>query len=120
VVDRYRILVLFLAAAALTGGAAAAAPARSASKPMLQLVQRSPLQVRGVRFMIRERVRVTASNGTRTVVRVARTTRRGTFNVDFGTIANNHCLTISITAVGARGDRARLVVGPKPGIIGPC
>ena len=76
--------------------------------------------MRGVHFMIRERVRVTASNDKGGVARVARTTRRGTFLVDFGTIADNPCLTISITAVGARGDRATLVVGPTPPVVGPC
>jgi hypothetical protein len=116
----HRMIVVLLAAAALTGGAVAAAPVRSAAKPALQLVQRSPLQVRGVHFKIWERVRVSASNDKGRVVRVARTTRRGTFVVGFGTIADNPCLTISITAVGARGDRARLVVGPRPPIIGPC
>ncbi len=118
--NMYRALVLLLAAAALTAGAAASPATRSAAKPALQLVQRSPLQVRGVHFKIRERVRVTASNGEDTLVRFARTTRRGTFLVDFGAFASDGCSPISFKAVGTRGDRATLVLQSGPPVDAPC
>jgi hypothetical protein len=106
----HRALVLLLVAAALTSGFAAAAAGRSTSRPALKLVQRSPLQVHGVRFKLRERVRLTASTDTDRVTRAVRTTRRGTFTTDFGSI--DVCKTVTVKAVGARGDRATLVVEP--------
>jgi hypothetical protein len=117
----YKALVLLLATAALTTGAAAASPAtRSAAKPALKLAKSSPLQVQGVRFKIRERVRVTASNGKDTLVRFARTNRRGTFLVNFGEFVSDGCSAISIKAVGTRGDRATLVLQSGPPVEAPC
>jgi hypothetical protein len=117
----YRALVLLLATGALTTGAAAASPTtRSAVKPALKLTRNSPLQVQGVHFKIRQRVRVTASNGKDTLVRFARTTRRGTFLVDFGAFATDGCSPISLKAVGTRGDRATLVLQSGPPVDAPC
>ena len=108
----YRALVLLLAAAALVSTRfAASAAGRSTSKAALRLVQRTPLEVQGVHFKLRERVRVTATTDTERVVRRVRTTRRGRFLADFGFDA---CKTTTVKAVGARGDRATLVVEPPP------
>jgi hypothetical protein len=118
--NMYKALVLLLATAALTTGAAASPATRSAAKPALKLIRNSPLQVQGVRFKIRQRVRVTASNGNDTLVRFARTTRRGTFLVDFGAFATDGCSPISLKAVGTRGDRATLVLQSGPPVDAPC
>jgi hypothetical protein len=119
--NMYRALVLLLAAATLMTGPVAASPAtRSAAKPALKLIKNSPLQVQGVRFKIRQRVRVTASNGKDTLVRFARTTRRGTFLVDFGAFPTDGCSPISFKAVGTRGDRATIVLQSGPPVEAPC
>jgi len=53
---------------------------------------------------------------------VSAATHRGVFSIDFGTLGQNPCATITIKAAGAKGDRATLVVKPPPPIDspGPC
>ncbi len=119
----YRVLLFIATAVTLAAAGAVTAATRSPASPALQLVDRSPLTVRGAHFKLRERVRVTASTGESTAIRVTRTTRLvGVFSVDFGTFAENPCATITIKAAGSKGDGARLVVAPPPGVdsLGPC
>jgi len=101
-----------LAALALVAVAATSAEGRGAAAPKLQLVKRDPLQVRGLRFAAGERVRVTAKSLTtmRSTARVVRTTGRGSFSARLGRWGR--CATILVTATGARGDRARMMVQP--------
>ena len=63
---------------------------------------------------------VTAATDTDTATQIARTTRKGVFSVEFGTFGENTCATITIKAVGARGDRATLQVTPPPPVDGPA
>jgi hypothetical protein len=78
----------------------------------LRLVKRDPLQIRGLRFAAGERVRVTAKSVTTTksTARVVITTGRGSFSARLGRWSR--CSTILVSAVGARGDRARMMVQP--------
>jgi len=115
----YRVLPILAAIAALAASGAGLAAIQSSSTPTLQLVDRSPLTVKGVHFKLRERVRVTAATDTDTATQIARTTRKGVFSVEFGTFGENTCATITIKAVGARGDRATLQVTPPPPVDGP-
>ena len=111
---------VFLLAAALVAGLAASGYGRATAAPALKLVKRDPLQVQGLRFQARERVRVTATNATTSKVtrQVVRTTARGTFTAKLGTW--DRCASLVVTAVGARGDRAKLVLQPPPPIDVPC
>ncbi len=115
-----RVLVLLLGAAALTFGIAALAAGASASKPALQVIQRTPLKIRGAHFKLREHVRIAAASNSKSAVRTVRTTARGTFTVDLG----NWCDAVIVKAVGAKRDRATLVVPPPPPVEGaatrPC
>lgn len=118
----YRFVLLLAGLALLVASRDVSAATQSPPKATLQLVDRSPLTVRGAHFKLRERVRVTASTDSDTATRVTRTTRRGVFSVDFGTLGKDPCATITIKAAGAKGDRATLVVKPPPPIDspGPC
>ena len=106
---------------ALVAMAAASADGHSAAAPKLRLVKRDPLLVRGVRFKSGERVRVTAKSiiTSKSVARVVRATDRGSFSARLARW--NRCATIEVIAVGARGDRARLMVQPPTSSIDiPC
>jgi len=105
---------------ALVACVVASADGRTAAPPKLHLVKRSPLQVQGLRFAAGERVRVTATNVTtsRSAVRVVRTTGHGSFSARLGRW--DRCAAIVVNAVGARGDRATLLVQPPPPIDVPC
>ena len=118
----YRFVLLLAGLALLVASRDVSAATQSPPKATLQLVDRSPLTVRGAHFKLRERVRVAASTDSDTATRVTRTTRRGVFSVDFGTLGKDPCATITIKAAGAKGDRATLVVKPPPPIDspGPC
>lgn len=118
----YRFVLLLAGLALLVASRDVSAATQSPPKATLQLVDRSPLTVRGAYFKLRERVRVTASTDSDTATRVTRTTRRGVFSVDFGTLGKDPCATITIKAAGAKGDRATLIVKPPPPIDspGPC
>ena len=118
--DMTRAPVLLLATAALLAVGAASADGRTAAEPSVKLVKRAPLQVQGLGFKVSERVRVTASNKTTssTVRAVVRTTARGVFTVRLGRW--NRCEAVTVKAVGAKGDRATLVVRPPPPIDVPC
>jgi hypothetical protein len=83
-------------------------------------MKRDPLQVQGLRFKVRERVRVTATSATtpKSITRVVRTSARGTFSARLGHW--NHCAALVVKAVGAGGDRAKLMIQPPPPIDVPC
>jgi hypothetical protein len=72
-------------------------------------VRAAPLTVRGTGFAGGERVRVTIRATTRTVARSVRAGTGGAFTVRFPGVRIGRCGDAAITAVGARGDRARLV-----------
>jgi hypothetical protein len=112
--------LVLLAAATLVIGIAAPAASRSTSKPALKVTQRIPLEIRGAHFKLRERVRVTATSNAKSAVRTVRTSARGMFTVDLG----NWCDAVTVKAVGAKRDRATLVVPPSPPVEGaptrPC
>jgi hypothetical protein len=116
-----RISALLVAGLALAAGLGpAAARSTTTAKPVLRLVQRTPLKIQGTRFKARERVRLTAvTPGDRAVV-TARSTRLGRIVATFGNFAAPLCKRLSITAVGARGDRATLEVNPPPALPVPC
>jgi hypothetical protein len=107
-----RTLTTLLAIAAIAFPAATSASTSTA--PTLSLVQRAPVQVRGLHFKARERVVLTATSGERSATVSARSNRRGRFLADFGSFTPNWCLPLAIKAVGAKGDRAKLVVQPPP------
>ena len=113
-----RMLTTALAIAALAFPAATSAS--SSTAPSLSLLQRSPLQVRGLHFKARERVVVTAATLKEHTSVTVRTTRRGRFVVRFGDFATDTCAPVAIKAVGAKGDRAKLVVQPPPPTEIPC
>jgi len=93
------VVVLLAAGAQVTAGAALARTA-----PRLSVVERSPLVVRGAHFQPGERVTVKAPH----LSRVVRTTARGTFRADLGTVTGDRC-SMRIVATGARGDTATVL-----------
>jgi hypothetical protein len=111
---------VFLLAAVLVAGLAASGYGRTTAAPALKLMKRDPLRVQGLRFQANERVRVTATSATTSKVtrQVVRSTVRGTFTAKLGTW--DRCAAVVVRAVGARGDRAKLVLRPPPPIDVPC
>ena len=94
-----------IAALAFVGSASGAATAH----PQLQLVDRSPLAVRGIHFDARARVRVTITLGVTRYVRLTRTTAAGTFRVQVAAAAFDPCNdALFVVAHAATGDRAAL------------
>jgi hypothetical protein len=114
----YRLIPLVALAGLLA--VAPTASSRSSATSGLQLVQRQPLQVQGLRFRAHERVRVHAYATEETELRVRRASRGGRFLVDFGAFPSNPCLQVTVKAVGARGDHATLVIQPQPPPELPC
>ena len=115
-----RACAFLIAAIALVAAAAASADGRTSAAPALKLVKRDPLQVQGLRFQAKERVRVTATSviSAKTTRQLVRTTTRGTFSAKLGTW--DRCAAVVVRAVGARGDRAKLVIQAPPPIDIPC
>ena len=115
-----RACAFLLAAAALVASVATSADGGRTASPALKLMKRDPLQVQGLRFQASERVRVTATSATTSKVtrQVVRSTLRGTFTAKLGTW--DRCAAVVVRAVGARGDRAKLVLRPPPPIDVPC
>ena len=112
-------IALLIVPAALMGAAAAASS--NAAAPALALVQRTPLKVRGFHFQSRESVRVTAMTTDGRASVVVTTTQRGRLRASFGDFSPPPCLRLIVKAVGARGDRARLIVDPPRASTGiPC
>jgi hypothetical protein len=98
----------------------ATARSNATAKPVLQLVQRAPLKVQGNHFKALERVRLTAASTAGQAVVTTRSTRLGRVVATFGNYSAPLCRRLSVTAVGARGDRATLVVTPPPTLPAPC
>lgn len=98
----------------------AATSASSSTAASLSLLQRQPLQVRGLHFKARERVALTATTQKEHASIVVRTTRRGQFVARFSNFVTNSCAAIVIKAVGGRGDSAKLVVQAPPPANIPC
>jgi hypothetical protein len=116
--NRTRVAALLLPIALV---AAPAATSAGGAAPVLALVQRTPLKIRGLHFKPRESVRVTATTAAGRASVVVRTSRGGRLRAAFGDFSPTPCLRLVVKAVGARGDRARLIVDPKPGSMGiPC
>ncbi|HSC50160.1 MAG TPA: hypothetical protein VLD16_07850 [Gaiellaceae bacterium] len=112
--------LLLVVPAAFLAAAATSALGGPSATPTLKLTKRTPLQVQGLGFKLREQVSVTAASETTSAkVRVVvRTTARGTFAASLGRW--NRCKAVTVKAVGARGDRATLVVRPPPPVDVPC
>jgi uncharacterized protein Veg len=96
------LLALFaiLAIPALTLPAASATPASTTGRAAVEIVEISPLTVAGRGFKPKERVRVTANGGRKSVT----AGRRGRFEVAFP--AANACNGVFVVAVGSKGSRA--------------
>jgi hypothetical protein len=98
-----------LVAVVVLSGAVTAVALAGGDGARLSIVRSAPLTVRGTGFASSERVRVTLRTTTRTVVRSARTGPGGTFTARFPGVRITRCGEAALSAVGARGDRARLV-----------
>jgi hypothetical protein len=68
-----------------------------------------PLAVTGHGFTAREHVRVTAHVGSRSMTVRVRTSRHGRLRATFSRVTLGSCDPVTIVAVGARGERARLL-----------
>ena len=118
---RRRNLWGLLAIATVAAASTTASSSAETARPSLSLVQRAPLVVAGAHFGTREVVRLTASSNTATAVARTTTTRRGQLVVHFTHFAVPDCVRVVVRAVGRRGDRAALVIDPRPGLAGiPC
>jgi hypothetical protein len=116
-----RIGGLMLAGIILAVGTGSAiAHGSVATKPVLKLVQRAPLKIQGFHFKARERVRLTASTTGGHAAVTTRSARLGRVTALFSNFSPATCLRLVVTAVGARGDRATLVVNPPPPTPIPC
>jgi hypothetical protein len=110
-----RVLGLTIAMALCTtlgvsGAGAVHAKKRSAQ---LQVTKLTPLEVRGSFFRARERVRLTVSYSEVQRSRVVRASRVGAFAVTFQTLYLERCGgEVIVSAVGARGSRARTQLTP--------
>ena len=90
----------------------AAVPAGSAAGARLAVIGVSPLAVRGVGFVPRERVRVVATvDGTTT--RWSRAGSNGTFVVRFSGVTIPTCTGFVVRAFGAAGSRATAARVPQ-------
>jgi hypothetical protein len=94
------LLVAVLALSALTLPVASATPANTTGRAAVEIVQISPLTVAGRGFKPKERVRVTANGGRKSVT----AGRRGRFEVALP--AANTCNGVFVVAVGSKGSRA--------------
>jgi hypothetical protein len=78
-------------------------------KPQLRLLDRAPLTVKGTRFRPGERVRIRIA-AAEPAARTVHATRAGSFTMRFDAVSVGRCGSVSVEAVGARGDRASLKV----------
>lgn len=112
------ILIVIVGAVALALVGAAATDA--GTTPRLQVLDRSPLIIRGTGFGPRERVAVTVTvDGERTRRRVV-ATYRGTFTVRLDEIRLDGCTGATLVAAGYRSDVVKLKIGlrdcPSPSL----
>jgi hypothetical protein len=102
------VLVIVVASTAIAVAVVATAHGRTA--PKLQILDRSPLVVRGTGFASRERVVVTVDvAGERTRRRVI-ATFRGSFTARFEDIELDACTGATLLATGRRSDIVRLKI----------
>ena len=92
----------------VAGVLAAPAGAAAAVQPTVRFSSLVPVSVRGAHFVPGEHVRVTLFAGKTRKARTATSTAHGVFTLAFGTITrDDRCSSsLSVVAVGARGDRA--------------
>jgi hypothetical protein len=109
-----RILALTTALALFTSlGVSGAAAVQAKRPPQLQVTKLTPLEVRGSFFRARERVRLTVSYSDAQRSRVIRASRVGSFAATFQTLYLERCGgAVIVSAVGARGSRARTQLTP--------
>ena len=101
-----------------THSVAVASPAAAVNPaPVLRLVHRTPLVLRGAHFRSRERVTVTVRTP-RVYQRKVVTRDDGSFSVTFGAVQAARCAGLRAEAVGGRGDRASLWI-PRQTCIAP-
>jgi hypothetical protein len=86
-------------------GAASSTSRAHAPRPALRLLTTHPVRVRGAHFRAGEAVRLTARGGDGPRRAATRTDRRGGFRATIEDVATG-CSTLTVTAVGASGDRA--------------
>jgi hypothetical protein len=90
-------------------GAASASAQPTASKPAsLQLLDTTPVMVRGSGFEARERVSIVLLGGDDVESRVRTTTDAGVFRARFAESLGS-CERLTVRAWGSRGSRARLL-----------
>jgi len=109
-----RVLALLAAisAAGIAGlGCAQPSAARGEGRPVLRLVDTSPVTFRGAGFEADEHVRVVFIGRTRAVRRVV-ASAQGRFVVRFAGVDADACTGFSATAVGDRGSRATFKRAP--------
>jgi hypothetical protein len=116
-----RVVCLTIALAlstVLAGGGEGAVYAKR-PPPQLRVTKLTPLEVRGSFFRARERVQLTVSYSEDQRSRIVRASRVGSFAVTFQTISLERCGgKVIVSAVGARGSRARTQLTP-PSICPP-
>lgn len=102
-----RLLVAFVALAAVAVAAALAGNVGAGSTPAtIRIVSRAPLAVSGAHFRANERVRVTAV-ASRTLTRTVLANRVGTFTAQFTTqFPVDRCSGLIVRAAGSRGTLA--------------
>jgi hypothetical protein len=103
------VLVAVLASAAVA--LAGVATANGKTTPGLQVLDRSPLVVRGTGFLSRERVVVTVSISGERTRRGVIATYRGTFAVHFDDIRLDACTGATLIATGRRSQAVSLKIG---------
>ncbi|HEY4345963.1 MAG TPA: hypothetical protein VGM80_00110 [Gaiellaceae bacterium] len=103
-------------AAAIAAFVLAAVANGGTTQPSLRYLKHNTTHVYGVHFKPGEHVGVTLRSGTTKLVRTVRTTGAGKFTVAFGALANIRCTgTISLLAIGAKGDRASFTISTTAG-----
>ena len=107
VVMRALALLAVLSAAAMIG----LSSARGEARPVLRLVDASPVTFRGTGFEADEHVRVAFVGTTRAVRRIV-ASAQGRFVVRFAGADANACSGFSAIAVGDRGSRATFKRAP--------
>jgi hypothetical protein len=102
-----KILVLALATVAAAAAAIASAATATRVAPSLSVAARQPVAIRGVHFLPRERVVVTATADDTQTARV-RANASGSFLVSFPGMVLDRCTGLRVRAAGSRGSIALL------------
>jgi hypothetical protein len=109
-----RTLVLCLIALVLPASAAGVGLGTQSKRvPVLRLLDRQPVVLRGRIFLPRELVKVTVTaEGQKSVKRI-RATATGAFTANFLSVDLDRCSGMLVVATGLRGSQAKLKV-PQP------